>query len=163
MDRRVRARVEGVARTALLPALVEAMAPLDADLVEADWAAIVAAPCCAGPAGAALVVLLTPLGLGRARGGPAARAPAAHRPPPGASSPRSPTRRSRALARGRGDAYAVYGAAAAERAVLERVAVAAELGRLGVDVVDGAPERPAAPARRPLPRAEGRRPALTRP
>ena len=43
MDRRVRARVEGVGRSSLLPALVSAMAPLEADLVEADWTAVTAA------------------------------------------------------------------------------------------------------------------------
>src|SRR4029077_11187846 len=36
MDRRVRARVEGVGRSSLLPAFVSALAPLEADLVEAD-------------------------------------------------------------------------------------------------------------------------------
>ena len=40
----------------------------------------------------------------------------------------------------RGDAYAVYGAAAAERAFLDRTAVTAELSRAGVDVVDARPE-----------------------
>jgi uncharacterized protein (DUF58 family) len=44
------------------------------------------------------------------------------------------------MAAGRGDAYAVYGAAAASRSGLEREAVTAELGRLGVDVVDAEPE-----------------------
>jgi uncharacterized protein (DUF58 family) len=43
------------------------------------------------------------------------------------------------LARGRGDVYAVYGAAAAHRAVMDRTALAAELGRLGADVVEGTP------------------------
>ena len=44
------------------------------------------------------------------------------------------------MAAGRGNAYAVYGAAAAERAELDRVATTAELRRLGVDVVDAPPE-----------------------
>jgi uncharacterized protein (DUF58 family) len=47
MDRRVRARVEGASRSDLLPQLVTAMAPLEADLVEADWTAI-AGPCSTG-------------------------------------------------------------------------------------------------------------------
>jgi uncharacterized protein (DUF58 family) len=44
------------------------------------------------------------------------------------------------MAAGRGDSYAVYGAAAAERAGLDRTAITAELRRLGVDVVDAPPE-----------------------
>jgi uncharacterized protein (DUF58 family) len=40
---------------------------------------------------------------------------------------------------GRGDAYAVYGAAAAQRAELDRAATTAELRRMGVDVVDAPP------------------------
>ena len=45
-----------------------------------------------------------------------------------------------AMATGRGDAYAVYGAAAAERAGLDRAGITAELMRSGVDVVDAGPE-----------------------
>ena len=40
-DRRVRARVEGVTGSELLPALVEAMAPLEPTLVEPDYAGLV--------------------------------------------------------------------------------------------------------------------------
>ncbi|MEJ2577704.1 MAG: DUF58 domain-containing protein [Kineosporiaceae bacterium] len=45
-----------------------------------------------------------------------------------------------AMATGRGDSYAVYGAAAAERARLDRTALTAELARAGVEVVDAVPE-----------------------
>jgi uncharacterized protein (DUF58 family) len=44
------------------------------------------------------------------------------------------------MADGRGDAYAVYGAAAAGRTELDRTATTAELRRMGVDVVDASPE-----------------------
>jgi uncharacterized protein (DUF58 family) len=44
------------------------------------------------------------------------------------------------MARGRGDADAVYTAAAAERSIAERTRLAALLGRLGVEVVDAAPD-----------------------
>ena len=72
MDRRVRARVEGAPRTELLPRLVQAMAPLEADLVEADWTAIVGAvrsPADPARAGRAA----HPAGVGGTRGGAAAR------------------------------------------------------------------------------------------
>ena len=45
------------------------------------------------------------------------------------------------MAAGRGDSYAVYGAAAAQRSFLERAAVIAELGRAGGEVVDADPEQ----------------------
>lgn len=44
------------------------------------------------------------------------------------------------MARGRGDAEAVYDAAAAERAMAERASAVARLGRRGVAVVDAVPE-----------------------
>ena len=44
------------------------------------------------------------------------------------------------VAAGRGDAHAVYAAAAAQRAFLDRAAVTAELVRAGVDVVDAPPD-----------------------
>jgi uncharacterized protein (DUF58 family) len=137
MDRRVRARVEGASRTDLLPRLVTAMAPLEADLVEADWEAIVATVLTRMPH-RALVILLTPLEGAAIEEGllPVVR---------------QLTRRHRVLlasvadpqvalmAAGRGDAYAVYGAAAAERAGLDRTAITAELRRLDVDVIDAPP------------------------
>src|SRR4051794_30715256 len=139
MDRRVRARVEGVGRSSLLPALVSAMAPLEADLVEADWTAVSAAVL-RQVSRRALVVLLTAIDSAAVAGGLLPGLPlltARHQVvvaaviDPGVD----------ALAAARGDAYAVYGAAAAERAVLERTAVTAELGRLGVEVVEGSPEQ----------------------
>jgi len=138
MDRRVRARVEAAPRTALLPALVAAMAPLDADLVEADWAAIVGAVLTRGRR-RSLVVLLTTLDSPALAEGLLPVLPQlAARHQVVVASVSDPA--VAALARGRGDAYAVYGAAAAERAVMERVALAAELGRLGADVVEGSPD-----------------------
>jgi uncharacterized protein (DUF58 family) len=139
MDRRVRARVEGVGRSSLLPAFVSAMAPLEADLVEADWAAVGAAVL-RQLSRRALVVLLTTVDSAAVTDELLPVLPlltARHQvviasvTDPGID----------ALARARGDAYAVYGAAAAERAVLERTAVIAELQRLGVDVVEGPPEQ----------------------
>ena len=59
-DRRVRARVEGEPASSLLPALVQAMAPLEAALVEPDYAGMVRTVL-AGPSRRSLVVLLTAL------------------------------------------------------------------------------------------------------
>lgn len=138
MDRRVRARVQGASRTELLPALVEAMAPLEADLVEADWTSIVATIRQAVPQ-RALVVLLTSLESAAIDEG---LLPVVHqltgRHRVVVASVADPAIAE--LTRGRRDAYAVYGAAAAERAELDRAATSVELSRLGVSVVDAAPD-----------------------
>ncbi len=138
MDRRVRARVEGASRTDLLPRLVTAMAPLEADLVEADWAAIVAAVL-GRLSQRSLVILLTPLEAAAVEEGllpVVQRLSTRHRVL--VASVADP--QVALMAAGRGDSYAVYGAAAAERAELDRAATTAELRRLGVDVVDAPPE-----------------------
>jgi uncharacterized protein (DUF58 family) len=138
MDRRVRARVEGASRSDLLPRLVTAMAPLEADLVEADWTAI-AGTILGRAAQRALVVLLTPLESAAIEEGLLPVLPRlAQRHRVVVASVADP--RVEEMAAGRGDAYAVYGAAAAARSGLERAAVTAELGRLDVDVVDAPPE-----------------------
>jgi uncharacterized protein (DUF58 family) len=135
MDRRVRARVEGAARGELLPALVTAMAPLDADLVEADWTAIVGAVrqrltqrC--------FVVLLTSLESAAMEEGllpVLAQLTSHHLVCVGSvSDPRLDE-----LAAGRHEPHAVYAAAAAQRAFLDRGALVAELRRYGVEVVEG--------------------------
>jgi uncharacterized protein (DUF58 family) len=138
IDRRVRARVESVTGSGLLPALVDAMAPLEADLVEADWTTVVATVR-RRLTQHALVVLLTPLEAAAIEEGllPVVQRLASHHRVVVASvaDPEVAT-----MARGRADTYAVYAAAAAERAQLDRSAVTAELGRLGVDVVDESPE-----------------------
>ncbi len=138
MDRRVRGRVEGVGRTGLLPALVATMAPLDADLVEADWSAVVSTVL-RRLSRRSLVVLLTTVDSPSLEEGLLPVLPlltARHQVVVASVSDPQVA----ALARDRGDAYAVYGAAAAERAVLDRRALIAELGRLGVDVVEGSPD-----------------------
>jgi uncharacterized protein (DUF58 family) len=138
MDRRVRARVEGASRNELLPSLVEAMAPLEADLVEADWTAVVGT-ILSRTTQRALVVLLTPLEAAAVEEGllPVLQRLASHHQVVVASVADPQVA---AMAAGRGDAYAVYGAAAAERAGLERGSITAELRRMGVDVVDASPE-----------------------
>jgi uncharacterized protein (DUF58 family) len=121
----------------VLPRLVEAMADLEPDLVEADWTAIVS-QIRARMSQRGLVVLLSPLEAAAVEEG---LLPVVHR----LTSHHTVVLASvadpalAAMAAGRGDAYAVYGAAAAERAFLDRAAVTAELSRAGVDVVDARP------------------------
>jgi uncharacterized protein (DUF58 family) len=138
VDRRVRAQVAGASRTELLPALVNAMAPLDADLVEADWT-MIATQVRTRMTQRALVVLLTPLEAAAIEEGllPVI-AGLTRRHQVVIASVRDPHLEQ--MAAGRGDAYAVYGAAAAQRSFLERQTVTAELGRAGVEVVDASPE-----------------------
>ena len=117
---------------------VNAMAPLDADLVEADWTTI-AAETRHRTTQRALVVLLTPLEAAAIEEGLLPVIPALTARHQVVIASVSDPRLSQ-LAAGRGDAYAVYGAAAAERSFLDRQAVTAELGRSGVEVVDAPPE-----------------------
>jgi uncharacterized protein (DUF58 family) len=137
MDRRVRARVEGASRTDLLPRLVTAMAPLEADLVEADWTAI-ASTVLNRLSQRAVVILLTPLEAAAVEEGllpVIQRLTTRHRVLLASVADPQVAR----MAAGRGDAYKVYGAAAAARAGLDRAAITAELRRMGVDVVDAPP------------------------
>ncbi len=137
-DRVLRAAVSGTSATELLPALVQAMAPLEPQLVEPDWEAIAAEILRRAPH-RCLVVLLTALDP----------APVEHGLLP--VLPRL-TRKHRVLlasvadpriaemAASRGDAEAVYDAAAGARAGLDRRRVTAALGRTGVTVVEGSPD-----------------------
>ena len=137
IDRQVRARVLGQSGGALLPALVEAMAPLDPVLVEADWTRIVTEVSARVPQHA-LVVLLTALDAAAVEEGllpVAARLADRHTVVVGSVS--DPTVAE--LAGRRGDAVAVFDAAAAVRGELDRLAVTAGLERAGVHVVDGSP------------------------
>lgn len=137
VDREVRTRVVGRTGSALLPALVDAMAPLEAALVEADWPRIVTEVRTRVPQ-RALVVLLTPLDAGAVEEGllPVA-GQLASRHTVVVASVADPVLHEMAL--GRGDAVAVYDAAAALRTEMDRAAVTAGLERAGVTVVDAAP------------------------
>ena len=138
-DRRVRARVEGVSGSELLPALVEAMAPLEPTLVEPDYAGLVSTVL-ARMSRQSLVVLLTGLDATPVREGllpSLTMLVRRHRVI--VASVGDP--RVDAMAAGRGDAEAVYDAAAAERAKAERDQVGELLSRRGVEVVDGPPDQ----------------------
>jgi uncharacterized protein (DUF58 family) len=137
-DRRVRARVEGEASTALLPSLVQAMAPIDAALVETDYAGLVATVL-SRSSRRSLVVLLSALDPAPVEEGLLpVLAPLVRRHTVLLASVGDP--RVSALAAGRGDAEAVYDAAAAARAGMDRRRAAALLERRGVEVVDAPPD-----------------------
>ena len=118
-DRVMRADVEGASRTDVLLRMVQAMAPLEPELVEADAGLLVSA--------AAVEEGLLPVLPALTRRHVVVLAAVADP-------------RVEELARGRGDAAAVYDAAAAERARAERRRVTAVLRRRGVEVVDAPPE-----------------------
>ena len=138
-DRRTRARAGSAGQGNLLGQLVQAMAPLDAELIEMDWPAV-PAQVRAVTAHRSLVVLLTSLDGGAPEEGllPAA-ARLANDHVVVVAAVRDPQLGS--MLRDRADATGVFRAAAAERALLQRAAVSAELRRLGVEVVDAEPHQ----------------------
>lgn len=125
-------------RTELLAHLVEAMAPLEPELVESDSRALVAA-ISRRVRRRALVVLLTDLNGAALDEGllpVLPRLAAKHQVVVAAvSDPRIDD-----LAAGRTDAAAVYDAAAAEKSRNDRRAIASRLRAAGVDVVDAVGE-----------------------
>ena len=137
-DRAVRARVEGVTGSGLLPALVQAMAPLEAALVEPDYAGMVRTVLARGSR-RSLVVLLTALDAAPVEAGLLpVLAPLVHRHRVLLASVADPAVAE--MVTRRGDAASVYDAAAAEKARADRRRVAELLGRRGVEVVDSGPE-----------------------
>jgi uncharacterized protein (DUF58 family) len=136
-DRVQRARVTGASRSETLSRLVNAMAPLEPVLLEADHTGIVAAVL-RRQRRRALVVLFTELNTAVVEEGllPSLGALTSRHTVVVASvgDPRVAE-----MLRGRGDARAVYAAAAAERATAERRRLVALLRRLGVEVVDAPP------------------------
>lgn len=137
-DRRLRAQVAGVGGPRLLPALADALAPLEPTLLEADWAGVVATVR-QRLSQRALVVLLTTLdpaavehGLLQVVGPLAADHTVV------VASVQDPE--VAVMRTGRGSAAEVYDAAAAERTELERAAVTLRLRQRGVEVVDALPD-----------------------
>jgi len=136
-DRRTRARAGSAGQGNILGRLVQAMAPLEAELIEMDWPAV-PAQVRAVSAHRSLVVLLTTLDSGAPEEGllPVAERLASQHVVVVAAvrDPQLGT-----MLRERNDATGVFRAAAAERALLQRAAVTAELRRYGVEVVDAEP------------------------
>jgi uncharacterized protein (DUF58 family) len=138
VDRRVRARVRGTSGGDLLSSMVEAMAPVEPELIEPDWA-MVPAIVREATSQSALVVLCTTIdapGASRALLGMLPQLTRRHRVV--VASVTDPDVTAALEHRRRLDD--VYLAAAAERALLDRDRVANAIRRLGGDVVLGAPE-----------------------
>jgi len=137
VDRVQRASVEGASRTEVLPRLVQAMAPLESVLVESDARRLVV-EVLRRARRRCLVVLFTSLDRAAVEEGLLPVLPSLtsrHLVVLAAvSDPRLAE-----LARGRGDAAAVYDASAAEQARAETRWVTAELRRRGVEVVTAPP------------------------
>ncbi|MGH3318873.1 MAG: DUF58 domain-containing protein [Streptosporangiaceae bacterium] len=137
-DRRLRASVEGTSRTRVLPALVQAMASLEPELVESDASAMISA-ILRRTRRRALVVLLTDLNAPAIDEGLLPRLGALVGRHlvlvAGVADPRVAEMRA-----GRGTIEAAYDAAAAERAAGHRRGVTASLRRHGVEVVDATPQ-----------------------
>lgn len=137
-DRAVRAQVKASGKGSQVHRVVEAMAPLEAELVESDPAGMVSAVMVQGRA-RKLVVLLTDLNATSLEEGLLPKLPvlsshhllmvAAIKDP-----------KVEAMAAERGSADALYRAASAERTLSERHRVTTELRRMGVEVVDADPD-----------------------
>lgn len=138
-DRRPRARAGSAVSGNLLGQLVQAMAPLEAELIEMDWQGI-PGQIRAVSAHRSLVVLLTSLEGGAPEEGliPVATRLAAQHVVVVAAV-RDPLLGQ--MLKERETAAGVFRAAAAERTLLEREAVTAQLRQHGVEVVDAEPHQ----------------------
>ncbi|GII33151.1 DUF58 domain-containing protein [Planotetraspora mira] len=137
-DRVVRAWLSGAARTELLSSLVNVMAPIEAELVEADSPGMVAAVL-ARAKRRCLVVLLTDLNATAMEEGLLPLLPQlSSRHLVLVAAVADP--RVAAMASGRGTSEQVYDAAAAEQLRGERRRITSLLRRHGVEVVDALPE-----------------------
>lgn len=140
-DRRVRASVQGqhrVGATRVLATMVEALATIEPELVELDARGLVPAVL-ARTTERSLVVLLTSLDTAAAEEGLlTVLGPLTRRHQLVVASVADP--RVAEMTAGRGDAIAVYEAAAAERTRTERRTVTERLARHGVEVIDAPPD-----------------------
>ena len=138
-DRRLRARVVGTPRSAVLATVAQAMAGIEPELVETDAAALSSAALTTARH-RSLIVLLTDLNPAAIEEGLLPRLPlltARHEVLVAAVADPALTE----MASGRADAASVYDAAAAEQALAARQRVSALLQRRGAHVVDALPDR----------------------
>ncbi|MFI1579917.1 DUF58 domain-containing protein [Embleya sp. NPDC020630] len=136
-DRRIRAEVRRAPRNGILPAFVQAMAALEPELVEPDARGLAAEILRRSPR-RSLIVLMTGLEREAVQEGILPVLPqlaARHEVIVAAVADPAITR----MAAHRGDATAVYEAAAAEKELAERRTTAADLRRGNVTVVDAPP------------------------
>ncbi|MCQ9178418.1 DUF58 domain-containing protein [Streptomyces sp. IBSBF 2953] len=137
-DRRVRALVQGRTARDVLPSLVDAMATLEPELVETDARGLTAAALRTAPR-RSLIVVMTTLDATPVEEGLLPVLPQlTGRHSVLVASVADP--HIARMARSRGDADAVYEAAAAARAQAERHRTAEQLRRHGVTVVDATPD-----------------------
>ncbi|MBE7700703.1 DUF58 domain-containing protein [Oerskovia sp. Sa1BUA8] len=137
-DRSVRARVAGAAGPRLMPALADALAPIEPALLETDWPGLVGSVH-QRLSQRALVVLLTTLDPAAVETGllpVVGQLTAKHQVV--VASVADPE--VAALREARDGVAEVYDAAAAARVELERTAVRTVLSQKGVEVVEGLPE-----------------------
>ena len=139
LDVAVRAQVRGRTGPALMSALADALAPLDAELVETDWA-LLASTVHGALSQRALVVVLTALD-GSGGEAPMVRAlsTVARDHTVILASPTDPELAD--LRADRADSEAVYTAAAAEHDVIELDRMRRRLRRYGIEVVEAEPGR----------------------
>jgi uncharacterized protein (DUF58 family) len=138
-DRRLRARVVGAPRSAVLSAVAQAMAGIEPELVETDAAALSSAALTTARH-RCLIVLLTDLNPAAIEEGLLPRLPllaARHEVLVAAVADPALT----SMASGRATAAEIYDAAAAEQALAARQRVSALLQRRGAHVVDALPDR----------------------
>ncbi|MGA5406385.1 DUF58 domain-containing protein [Streptomyces lavendulocolor] len=137
-DRRVRALVQGRSVKDVLPAVVDALAPLEPELVETDARGLSAAALTHAPRGS-LIVLLTTLEAAPIEEGLLPVLPQlTKRHTVLVASVSDP--RTDAMTRARGTAEAVYEAAAGTQTQAQRRRTGEQLQRQGVTVVDANPE-----------------------
>ncbi|GAA2454012.1 DUF58 domain-containing protein [Streptomyces lavendulocolor] len=137
-DRRIRALVQGRSAKDLLPAVVDALAPLEPELVETDARGLSAAALTHAPRGS-LIVLLTTLEAAPIEEGLLPVLPQlTKRHTVLVASVSDP--RTDAMTRARGTAEAVYEAAAGTQTQAQRRRTGEQLQRQGVTVVDANPE-----------------------
>ncbi|MGA5165371.1 MULTISPECIES: DUF58 domain-containing protein [Streptomyces] len=137
-DRRIRALVQGRSAKDLLPAVADALAPLEPELVETDARGLSAAALTHAPRGS-LIVLLTTLEAAPIEEGLLPVLPQlTKRHTVLVASVSDP--RTDAMTRARGTAEAVYEAAAGTQTQAQRRRTGEQLQRQGVTVVDANPE-----------------------
>ena len=136
-DRRLRGRVHGASGPELLARMVDTMAGIDAELLEADWTAVPAQVRRVTSRRALVVLLTTAESPGSARGllSVLPQLTARHRViVASVTDPALATATTR-----RGELAEVYAAAAAERALLDADRVAAAVHRFGATTVSATP------------------------
>jgi uncharacterized protein (DUF58 family) len=138
-DRRIRAKVVGASRSAVLASVTDAMAAIEPELVETDAAALASAALTTARH-RSLIILLTDLNPAAVEEGLLPRLPLlAARNQVLVAAVADPELAT--MAAGRRDAGQVYGAAAAEQARSGRQRVSTLLQRRGAQVVDAPPDR----------------------